>query len=117
MRYFNIDEFDSPDIKGSGRNMDTTFLSMLDEARGIAKIPFKINSAWRSVNHNKRTGGVPGSSHLVGLAVDIHCVNSRDRFLIINALQNVGIRRIGIGNTFIHADIDTSKPHNLIWLY
>jgi len=117
MRYFNIDEFDSPDIKGSGRNMDTTFLSMLDEARGIAKIPFKINSGYRTLKHNTKIHGVANSSHLKGLAVDIHCVNSRNRWIIVNALQNVGIRRIGIGNTFIHADIDTSKAQNLIWLY
>jgi len=42
MKYFNYAEFDSPDLPGSGVEMQGNFLSMLDEARGIAGIPFKI---------------------------------------------------------------------------
>ena len=35
---------------------------------------------------------------------------------MVNALLNAGFRRIGIANTFIHADLDKQKPH-AIWLY
>ena len=44
LTYFKISEFDSPDEVGSGYRMDTDFLRRLDTARGIAGIPFKINS-------------------------------------------------------------------------
>lgn len=47
LRYFKLSEFDSPLEKGSGKNMDLCFLEMLDNARGFAGVPFKINSGFR----------------------------------------------------------------------
>ena len=44
LRFFKYEEFDSPDVHDSGRYMDADFLAMLDNAREIAGIPFKINS-------------------------------------------------------------------------
>ena len=43
MKYFKLSEFDSPDSKGSGKNMCYEFLQKIDKAREIAGIPFKIN--------------------------------------------------------------------------
>lgn len=117
MVHFNISEFDSPDKKGSGKNMDKTFLSMLDEARHIANIPFKINSGYRTKERNKKVGGVKSSSHLKGLACDISCIDSRSRFIILNALIDAGFTRIGIAKTFIHCDIDIDKVQQVIWVY
>ena len=117
MIHFKITEFDSPDKKGSGKYMDKTFLSMLDEARNIAKVPFPINSGYRTKQRNKKVGGVRNSSHLKGLACDIRCVNSNHRYLIVNALLDVGFTRIGISRTFLHVDIDMYKPPNVIWTY
>jgi len=114
---FHISEFDSPDKKGSGINMDSTFLSMLDEARSIAGVPFKITSGYRTARRNKKVGGVSNSSHLKGLASDIYCDNSRSRFLIVSALKAVGFNRIGISKTFIHCDIDVNKSQSVIWVY
>lgn len=117
MRYFNLKEFDSPDKPGSGQLMDPFFLQLLDKARTHAQIPFKISSGYRSKEQNKKAGGVPNSSHLKGLAADIVCSNSSDRFTIINALIKVGINRIGVNNSYIHADNDLSKAGFIIWLY
>jgi len=44
MLHFEISEFDSPDEIGSGQYMQSSTLQMLDDARSIAGIPFKINS-------------------------------------------------------------------------
>ena len=117
MRYFQLYEFDSPDVKGSCSNMDSTMLSMIDEARAFANIPFIINSGYRTEKNNKKIGGVINSSHLKGLAVDIKCMNSVNRFIIIDSLKRAGFNRIGISETFIHADIDTDKTQNVIWVY
>ena len=117
LRHFTLDEFDSPDAPGSGANMDADFLEMLDEARHRCGIPFKINSGFRTVNHNKKVGGVSKSSHLRGYAADIACSSSRDRFHIVRALLSVGFDRIGIGATFIHVDNDTNKSEDVIWHY
>ena len=100
--------------------MDKDFLEKLDYARGNAGVPFKINSGYRTKEWNYKVGGrssALGSSHLKGLAADIHCNNSRDRALIIKALLEVGITRIGIANTFIHCDVDKRKDQDVIWLY
>ena len=57
------------------------------------------------------------SSHLKGLAVDISCKSSKDRFALVNLLLKVGFKRIGIAGSFIHVDIDKTKSQNLIWGY
>ena len=97
--------------------MDKTFLLRLDEARERAGIPFVINSAYRTPEHNAKIGGKPNSSHLKGLAVDISVTNSRQRFIVLNALLDVGFTRIGIADTFIHVDLDSEKSKEVIWTY
>lgn len=92
-------------------------VQMLDKARGIAGIPFKINSGFRTEAENKKAGGVEDSAHLLGLAVDIACTTDSARHKILNALRDVGFNRIGIAKTFVHCDIDKSKSPNVIWLY
>ena len=109
MLHFELSEFDSPDEIGSGKYMDDPFLQMLDDARSIAGITFKINSGFRTKSRNESCGGKINSSHLFGYAADIHCTDSRSRFIIIDALTKAGFNRIGIGNTFIHVDNDPDK--------
>ena len=92
MLHFELSEFDSPDDKGSGKYMDESFLSMLDDARSLAGIPFTINSGFRSKSHNAYVGGKEQSSHLFGYAVDLHCTDSRSRFIIIDALTKAGFQ-------------------------
>jgi len=117
MRYFNYWEFDSPDKKDTGKLMNATLLSMLDEARHIAQIPFKINSGYRTTKRNMQVGGKINSSHLKGLAVDISCTDSRSRSIILSALKDVSFNRVGIAKSFIHVDIDDTKSANVTWVY
>ena len=122
MRYFNYTEFDSPDELGSGKNMSHKILEMLDLAREKYDKPIKITSGYRTQAYNedlKARGykASKNSSHLKGLAVDILCNNSKDRFELVDILLDVGFNRIGIANTFIHVDIDEDKPTHLIWTY
>ena len=117
MRHFDIEEFDSPDLKGSGQKMNKALLNMLDEAREIAGIPFIINSGFRTAKHNAKVGGISNSSHRTGHAVDIRCADNGHRMIMLNALQAVGFNRIGIAKTFIHVDNDPKKLSNRIWLY
>tara|TARA_R110000823_G_scaffold253568_1_gene375997 strand:- start:167 stop:541 length:375 start_codon:yes stop_codon:yes gene_type:complete len=123
MKYFDYEEFDSPDEIGSGLpttdggKMNVNFLHKLDEARAISGVPYKITSGYRTPKHNAKVGGRVGSSHLKGVAVDIKCNNSNDRARILKGLFLVGLgRRIGIATQFIHVDADYDKP-SAIWLY
>jgi len=117
MLHFELNEFDSPDDQGSGKYMDESFLSMLDDARGIAGIPFAINSGFRTPSHNAYVGGKKQSSHQFGYAVDLHCTDSRSRFIIIDALIKAGFSRIGIAKSFIHVDNDPDKDGKVSWVY
>lgn len=104
-------------FKNKEENMDIDFLAKLDKAREYANIPFIINSAYRTKEHNAKIGGVANSSHLKGLAVDISINSSRERFIVLKALILVGFNRIGVAKTFIHVDDDKEKTNNVIWTY
>ena len=117
LKYFKLSEFDSPDEVGSGKKMNSKFLEKLDYARHNAGIPFKINSGYRTEARNTLCGGRFGSSHKKGLAADIGYTGSRQRYLILSALMEVGINRFGIAKTYIHCDVDKEKDPDVIWLY
>jgi hypothetical protein len=121
LKYFKLSEFDSPDEVGSGKKMDSKFLEKLDYARGNVdgQMVFKINSGYRTQEWNLKVGGRFGSSHKKGLACDIAYNGSRERYLLVTALMQVGINRIGISKSgsFVHCDVDKAKDPDVIWLY
>jgi len=117
MKHFILQEFDSPDLPGSGSGMDKHFLDLLDQMREEAGIPFIINSGFRTLNWNAKLGTTPNSAHTRGLAADIAAPTSRERFLIVDAAIKAGIHRIGIGKSFVHVDIDGTLPFPCLWLY
>ena len=121
LKHFKLSEFDSPDSKGSGKNMTRDFLKKLDRARDIANIPFLISSGFRTPQHNvnlRKQGykASANSSHLKGCAADIICKDSGTRQKIVNGLIMAGFTRIGIADSFIHCDTDKDK-NDAIWLY
>ena len=103
------------DREGSGVNMNIDFLYKLDDARRIAGTPFKINSGYRTPEHNAKVGGVESSSHTRGYAADISVGSSSQRYKILTALIEAGFNRIGVYKTFIHCDCDPDNSENVIW--
>ena len=91
-------------------------LKTVIEALSFALGGVIVTSGYRCLKHNQEVGGVPDSAHTKGLAADISCKDGAYRLkLVLQALKS-GIMRIGIGKTFVHIDIDHSKPDS-IWLY
>lgn len=78
-----------------------------------------VTSGARCYTHNKAVGGVPNSAHTKGLAFDVHFDNSRETYLILMYLYKMGVPRIGINfaKSFVHFDIDTTLPQNVLFKY
>jgi uncharacterized protein YcbK (DUF882 family) len=115
--FYSWDEFDCPSLPGSGVNMDIEFVKLLDELRAKFGKPIKINSGFRTMEHNASLkNSSPNSSHLKGLAVDIHCNNSIDRYELIRLAMELDLR-IGCGKSFLHIDNDKTKAQKVLWTY
>jgi zinc D-Ala-D-Ala carboxypeptidase len=113
VKYFKEEEFTCK--CGCGPNkLQQFFLEKLDLARGIACVPFIINSGYRCEKHNAEEGST-SKNHTSGLAVDIRCSSGPDRLKIVFALLDVGFRRIGISKNFIH--VDMMGGVSSIWVY
>lgn len=117
LKYFQLSEFDSPDVPGSGANMKEHLLKRLDLLREKVGFPLVINSGYRTKEHNEKIKGSVNSAHLRGLAVDIQAMSGRARYDIVTAALDLGFHRIGIARTFVHLDMDESLPAQCIWSY
>ncbi len=129
MRYFNISEFDSPDEKGSGKNMSPLFLDFIDQLRARCDFAFFVTSGYRTKKYHESLTErgyqtIKNSAHLKGLAADIAIADSVRRALFVgHALQLVhelGLPfRVGISkkNSFCHIDIDETKTNPRLWIY
>jgi len=116
-RYFTQKDFDNCNPPCNMNDLKGDFIKKLDIARQVAKVPFVLTSAYRSEAWEKEQGRDGTSSHTKGIAVDIKCSSSHDRFRIFNGLISVGFNRIGIGRNFIHVDLDKDKPSSVAWTY
>lgn len=114
-RYFKLDEFSCPCCNRNKISYD--LVTKLDRSRDLSGVPFRINSGYRceSYNASPRIRGKKRSAHLKGLAVDIHAPTGSLKGVILPSLYAVGIKRVGIYKTFIHADIDDNLPHPMIF--
>ena len=137
-RYFELHEFDSPDKKGSGKNMKSSFLKKLDKARMIAEeryqgkvkfvitwgggfrtFPYHTSICYKLIAQGKIKKRYE-SQHELGLAADISAESSREKFAIVECLLAAGFTRIGMAKTFIHVDMGFSGNDNmnrLMWTY
>jgi hypothetical protein len=84
-----------------------------DKGREISGIPWIITSGFRTVEKNKKVGGVENSAHLKGEAIDVLAKDDHTRFLIIKGAIMAGFNRIEIAPFHIHLDIDETKDQEI----
>jgi zinc D-Ala-D-Ala carboxypeptidase len=89
----------------------------LQIARDYFGEPMVFTSGYRCLKLNKAVGGVANSAHTTGSAVDIEFHSEAHAKKLIEALIKAGFKRIGLGWSFIHVDIDLTKPYPACWLY
>lgn len=89
--------------------------SLLQSVRDEVNYPIFITSGYRCPDYNRVIGGVEGSAHTKGLAVDVKVDNSFYRYLLLKSALKY-FPRVGIYSNFIHLDVDYSKPYPLVFL-
>lgn len=97
--------------------IDHLLLTRIDNMRELKGAPIWVNSGFRCKKHNAAVGGNPNSEHMDGKGADLRCTSSMDRFELIEYALQVGFRRIGIGNTFVHVGSCKKRPQDVIWVY
>lgn len=115
--FFPEDEFQRCNPPCSLQDMKQDFMNVLDRIRMDAGLPLTTTSAFRTVEHEHMKGRAGTSSHVLGIAVDISVTDSLTRFKLVQAALKNGVTRIGVGDGFIHLDIDQNKPQNVMWVY
>jgi len=102
-----------------------SLIKKLQKVRDIIGRPIIITSGVRCEFYNTSIKASLNSSHIpdehgIGKAVDIACLNSKDRYELVEVAQKF-FKRIGISGGayggFIHLDVDRSKVQEVMWLY
>lgn len=94
-------------------SLDPKLLPLLLKLERTLGHELMINSAYRCEEHNKKVGGVPGSYHCKGMAVDLACLNAEIQEEIVEVAITCGFRGIGWGSNFIHLDLGPERE----WRY
>lgn len=95
--------------KGDGLIIvDRPSMDALQTLRNVIGKPLIINSAYRSIEYNRKVGGAPNSQHLKGKAFDIRITPQVSREDIKTHAKAAGFKGIGDYDTFVH--VDTGNP-------
>ncbi len=106
-------------MHGEILNLHPDLFKTLTELEKRMGFDLQINSGYRDPEHNSDVGGVEHSEHTYDPAegADVFCQRSVTRFKMVKELLAMGIRRIGIGATFVHVGIAKDKPQDAMWDY
>lgn len=100
------------DCKGNGccseTLIDEKLVNYLQQIRNHFGRPVIINSGYRCTSHNKAVNGATKSKHLYGMAADIY-INGIEPKEVAKYAESLGIKGIGLYDTFVHIDTRTTK--------
>lgn len=111
---FRLDEFKCKCGKCDPILVDDALVDWLQKIRDHFGKSVNINSGYRCAEHNAdpKVGGSKGSHHVKGMAADIW-VEGILPLDIAKYAESIGIKRIGLYDTFVHIGSDTTKK---FWL-
>lgn len=98
-------------------DLNPAFVDQLILLQKYVGFQLTITSAYRSQDYERSKGRKGTSSHCRHIAVDVSARDSHTRFKVVVGAALANICRIGIGDTFVHLDIDETKPHPIIFTY
>lgn len=107
-----------PGCDGKTQPPDPRLIETLEALRaGAGGQPILVNSGRRCAAHNRAVGGAANSAHVRGLAADLRVPDSARRYALVAAAIRLGLRRLGVGPTVLHVDVDASLPQEVLWIY
>lgn len=105
-------------------DLHPNLVELIRRAQHLAGFTFTITCGYRSEALDRTKGRSGKSSHCrtsngkpCSLAVDVSTRDSHTRYKVLVSLACVGVPRLGVGKSFVHADIDETKPHPIIFHY
>ena len=114
MKYFSPTEFACQHCGKEG--IDPELVYEMDRLRELFGLPITITSGYRCPDH-PLTKDRQSSSHAIGLACDISIKSSRERYMLLDIIFTHDLFcRIGIGDNYLHLDLDKDKSQMLVWL-
>ena len=100
------------DCKGKGccskTPIDIELIGYLQVIRNYFGKPVTINSGYRCQKHNSNVGGAKNSRHTQGMAADLVVKGIKPKE-VAKFAETIGIRGIGLYNSFVHIDTRTTK--------
>ena len=116
MKYFSPETDPGIDFERA----DPNALIMLDVARGIAGVPFKVTRSYSTPEHSVAVGGKADDAHtkVPTKAFDIEYWDTLSLWSIVMGCIKAGFTRIGINylNHHVHADCELSLPNPRLWI-
>jgi zinc D-Ala-D-Ala carboxypeptidase len=111
IKYFSKSELACPCGRENCKElpMNEEFMLALDALREEYGHPIHLSSGYRCPKHNMEVGGVLGSYHTLGVAVDI-AIYGKPAYDLLGHIFDMGFEGIGINQTgpynqrFIHID-------------
>lgn len=102
--------------------VDRMFIFTLQLVRERAGFAFEVVSGCRCLEHNAKEGGTPKSDHItddrwICEGADIKVSGGIQRFKIIEAAIECGVRRIGPAKSFVHLGTALRNPQGVLWVY
>jgi hypothetical protein len=107
---FRLDEFKCKCGKCDPILVDDQLIGWLQKIRDHFGRSVNVNSGYRCKTHNAspKVGGSPSSHHVKGMAADIR-VEGVTPEEVAKYAESIGIKRIGLYDTFVHIGSDTKK--------
>ena len=88
--------------------VDQKLVALLQDIRDHFGASVYINSAYRTASYNKKVGGSSNSYHVKGMAADIWVKGVSPEEVAAYA-ESLGVKGIGLYDTFVHVDTRTAK--------